>query len=239
MELPSTSANPHTTPADIEQGRKLYGGRCAGCHGPTGDGGKGANLAQPQLPRAMDDLSLYRVVRYGIPDTEMPATLLAPREVWQICAFVRSLGRLASSGPTGDARNGESIVRGKGGCLACHSIGTEGGRSGPSLLTVGSRRSPGHLRAKLTDPGADVPENYRWVELTAKDGKKAVGPRLNEDTWSIQLLDGSGRLLSYWKKDLASLKSERKTPMPSYQGKLTTSEINDAVTYLSTLRGIQ
>jgi mono/diheme cytochrome c family protein len=70
--------NPHTTAADVELGKKLYGGRCAGCHGPTGDGGKGTNLAMPQLPRAQTDEALYRVIREGLRDTEMPAHNMTP-----------------------------------------------------------------------------------------------------------------------------------------------------------------
>lgn len=239
MDLPSVTANPHTSDADIAQGKKLYEGRCAGCHGPSGEGGKGANLAVPKLPRATDDLSLYRVVRYGIPETEMPQTLMAPREVWQVAGFVRTLGRVQSGPLTGNAARGEKLVRGKGGCLGCHAIGTDGGRMGPSLSGVGSRRGPAHLRAKVSDASADVPETFRWVELASRDGKKAAGVRLNEDTWSLQLLDSSDRLLSFWKKDLASLKVERRTPMPSYKGKLTSQEIDDIVTYLAGLRGAE
>src|SRR5215471_2550706 len=47
-------------------------GCCAGCHGPLGNGGKGANLAAPSLPRAQTDIGLYKVIRYGLPETEMP-----------------------------------------------------------------------------------------------------------------------------------------------------------------------
>ena len=67
MDLPNVDRNPHTTADDLALGKKLYAGRCAGCHGPGGDGGKGANLAVSQLPRASTDLALYRVVRYGLP----------------------------------------------------------------------------------------------------------------------------------------------------------------------------
>ena len=74
IDLPSTEKNPFTSEADVVYGRKLFAGRCAGCHGPTGNGGKGADLVVPALPRAATDLALYRVVRYGIPETEMPST---------------------------------------------------------------------------------------------------------------------------------------------------------------------
>src|SRR4051794_3030240 len=64
-ELPSS-------PAAIDQGRKLYEVHCSACHGPKGEGGKGPTLAQPTLPRAGDDASLLRIIRAGIDGTEMP-----------------------------------------------------------------------------------------------------------------------------------------------------------------------
>src|SRR5215469_14542412 len=87
--------NPYNTPADFENGEKLFLGQCGRCHGPKGEGGLGAILAQPRLRRAPDDESLFRVIRDGIRGTEMPAaTTLSSREVWQVAAFVRNLGRL-------------------------------------------------------------------------------------------------------------------------------------------------
>lgn len=239
MELPDVKQNPHTTEADIAQGKRLFAARCAGCHGPGGDGGKGANLAVPELPRAASDRSLYQVVRYGIPDTEMPQSMLAPREVWQVAAFVRTLGRLQTEAVTGDKARGNELARGKGGCLQCHAIGTEGGRMGPALTGVGARRGPGHLRAKLLDPATSIPDDYRMVTLKTTGGSTVTGIRLNEDTYSIQIRDFSDKFHSIWKKDVAEVKSERRTPMPSYRGKLSEGEINDVVAYLSGLRGPQ
>ena len=238
MDLPQVDRNPHTTEADLALGKKLYAGRCAGCHGPDGDGGKGANLAVAVLPRASTDLALYRVVRYGLPETEMPATLLAPREVWQIAAFVRSLGAASAAGPmSGDARRGREVVSRKGACLQCHAIGLTGGRLGPSLSDVGARRGPGHLRAKLLDPQATIPDEFRMAQITTRDGRKIDGVRLNEDVDSIQVLDAGGKLSSFWKRELVNFKVERRTTMPSYADKLSGQEIDDAVAYLSTLRG--
>jgi putative heme-binding domain-containing protein len=239
MDLPNVDRNPYTSEADVALGRKLYAGRCAGCHGPGGDGGKGANLAVAILPRASSDLALYRIVRYGLPETEMPATLLSPREVWQISAFVRSLGAAGASGAmNGDANRGKQLVANKGGCLQCHAVGVEGGRLGPALSDIGARRGPGHLRAKLLDSPGNIPDDFRMAVATTRDGRKIAGVRLNEDVHSIQILDYNGKLHSEWKKDLMNYKVERTTPMPSYASTLTAQEINDVVTYLSSLRGL-
>jgi putative heme-binding domain-containing protein len=237
LDLPAVSQNAYTTPADLEQGRKLYGGRCAGCHGPAGNGGKGANLALPSLPRAQSDISLYKVIRYGLPETEMPASNMTTREIWQIAAHVRTLGRSSSETIAGDPDRGRQLVRTKGGCLQCHSVGTDGGVIGPSLTDIGRRRSPGFLRSKLLDSAANVPDDFRTVQAVTRDGRKLSGIRLNEDTWSIQFRELSGGLHSFLKEDLSDIRLARKSPMPSFRGVLQDQELNDIVVYLSGLRG--
>lgn len=231
--------NPHTTAADIEQGKRLYMGRCAGCHGPSGDGGKGANLAVPKLPRASEDRALYRIIRYGIPDTEMPSSLMDAHELWQTAAFVRSLGQLPSSPVKGNAQAGAQIFKGKGACIGCHVLGLDGGRLGPSLTGIGARRSAPHLKTKILDPASDIPDTFRIVQLTTKAGKSLRGIRLNEDTYSLQLRDFSGNLHSIWKDEIAHIASEKKSAMPAYRGKLSDQEIDDVVAFLASEKGAQ
>ncbi len=235
LEIPEK--NPHTTSADVEMGKRLYLGRCGGCHGPTGDGGKGANLAVAVLPRAASERALYRIIRYGIPDTEMPGSLMDAHEIWQTVAFVRSLGQVPAVAITGNAQAGAEVFRSKGGCLGCHALGNEGGRIGPSLSGIGARRGAGHLKAKIADPASDVPDPFRLVQLTTKAGKSVRGIRLNEDTYSIQIRDFNGNPQSFWKAEVAAMTSEKKTNMPSYRNKLSETELNDLVAFLASEKG--
>lgn len=231
LDLPA--ANPHTTPADVEQGRRLYQGRCAGCHGPRGEGGKGADLAVPRLARGGEDRALYRIIRYGIPETEMPGSLMDAHEIWQTAAFVRTLGQTGRVSLPGTAASGEKLFNGKAGCRGCHALAGNGGLSGPDLAGIGARRGPAFLRAKLLDPAANVPPSYRRVTVTTRDGKSLSGVRVNEDTWSIQIQDSSGRFHSFFKNELRSLDSQKTTPMPSYASRLTDAERDDLVAFLS------
>ena len=64
--------NPFTSAADMARGARLFTANCAPCHAPKGNGGRGANLARPRLPRAADDAALFQIIRDGIPNTEMP-----------------------------------------------------------------------------------------------------------------------------------------------------------------------
>jgi putative heme-binding domain-containing protein len=238
-DLPRVDKNPFTTDADIEQGSKLYAGRCAGCHGPQGDGGKGANLAVPVLSRASTDLGLYRVIRYGIPETEMPSHNMTEREIWQIAGYVRSLGSKGAESSSGNPQHGASLVSGRGGCLQCHMVNGEGGHLGPPLTDIGQRRSAAFIRSKLLKPEQDESATFRFVRLTTRNGQKISGVLLNEDNFSIQVRDNAARLYSFWKKDVAELDVQRRTLMPSYATQLSADELNDVVAYLAGIRGAQ
>ena len=87
--------NPYTSQNDVQRGKRLFGINCAPCHGPEGNGGRGANLARPKLPRATDDKALFLIIRDGIQNTEMPgAWSLSDHEIWQVSAHMRTFGRL-------------------------------------------------------------------------------------------------------------------------------------------------
>ena len=231
--------NPYTTPADFESGQKLFLGQCGRCHGPKGEGGLGAILAQPRLRHAPDDESLFRVIRDGIRGTEMPAgSTLSTREVWQLAAFVRSLGRVPIETVAGNPQLGREVYQAKGKCGQCHIANGQGISVGPELSDIGARRSATHLRASLLDPGANVPDRFVQLRITTKDRRRITGVRIGEDTFTIQLVDLSGRAYSFFKQELTDIKKDLdKSPMPSYRDVLTASELDDLVAYLVSLRG--
>lgn len=230
----------HASTDDTDRGARLFAANCALCHGPKGTGGRGADLAQPHLRRATNDAALFQIIHNGIPGTEMPANrAMTGHEMWQVVAFVRTLGRTATEKVPGDAQNGASVFR-TAGCLACHAIGTDGGRMGPPLTEVGERRSAAYLRALLLDPAQNLPDGFIMVEITTTAGAHKTGIVMNEDTYSIQIRDLSGNLHSYWKQDLTALEEHAdRTPMPSVRGRLSDRELTDLVAYLVSLRGAQ
>jgi putative heme-binding domain-containing protein len=237
-ELPIPPRPPSTT-ENMAMGEKLFQGHCAPCHGPGGDGGRGANLAQPKLRRAANIEELYRVIQRGVPGTEMPsAWQMNEREIWLVTGFVESLGKQPVEGVPGDPVEGERLYRSKGNCLQCHTAELPGGLSGPELTDVGARRSATYLRRALLEPEADLPEDFLQLRVVTRDGRSLTGVRLNEDTFSIQIRDFSGRMYSFRKEDLAEIDKQRgKSPMPSYKDMLTENELTDLVAYLVSLRG--
>jgi cytochrome c oxidase cbb3-type subunit 3 len=225
-------------PEDMARGKRLFEGQCAVCHGITGTGGRGANLAQPRLRRATNDEALFLVIKDGIDGTEMPESWqMSDREIRQVAGYVRSLGRMAVSAQKGDAAHGQSIYASQG-CVGCHVVRGEGSSLGPELTGIGARRSVEYLRQALADPGAAVPEGFLIVSVTTRDGAQVRGMRVNEDSFTIQIKDAANRFHSLRKADLTDLRKEfGKSLMPSYLGKLTAAEIDDLVAYLAGLRG--
>jgi putative heme-binding domain-containing protein len=233
--------NPNTSPADLKTGQQLFLGQCARCHGPKGEGGRGAVLAQLRLRHAPDDEALFLVIRDGIKGTEMPAGFAVDtRETWQLATYIRSLGRMAPETVPGDAKRGQEIYRGKAHCSQCHIVAGQGGSLGPELTEVGTRRSATHLRAAVLDPESTLPEGFLEVRLVNKDGRRITGVRINEDTFTIQIMELNGGIHSFVKADLKELQREvGRSPMPSFKATLSASEVDDLVAYLVSLRGAQ
>jgi mono/diheme cytochrome c family protein len=105
---PTTTVSPTraAAAADIAAGEVLYARRCAVCHGPKGEGGRGPTLARATLPRAADMESLLRIIQRGIEDTGMPSSRLTRPEVAQVAAFVTHLGRRPAERVPGNAARG-------------------------------------------------------------------------------------------------------------------------------------
>jgi putative heme-binding domain-containing protein len=183
---------------------------------------------------------MFNVIAYGIADSEMPGHWFTDRELWQLVAFVRTLGRAAPQQVAGDPANGPNLYAGKGGCTKCHTIDGRGGAIGPDLTDIGARRSPAYLRESLVNPEGAVPEGFLEVQLVMRNGRRIMGVRLNEDAFSIQIRDLSGEFRSFFKTELKELnRMPGKSPMPSYAGVFTSSELDDLAAYLESLRGAQ
>ncbi len=237
-EIPKN--NPYQSASDLARGKQLFMGHCAPCHGPVGNGGKGANLAQPNLPRGAEDDVLFRTIQDGILGTEMPrAWEMTDHEVWQVAAFVRTLGRVSGNdASSGNPARGRELAHSKGNCLHCHVIAGEGMAMGPDLSEIGLRRNTSFLRLTLVDPRTSIPPGYAFVDIVTTANQRISGFRLSEDTYSVQVRDMSGRLHSFWRSELSEYRKDTtRTPMPSFRATLSDVEREDLVAYLLSLRG--
>jgi mono/diheme cytochrome c family protein len=70
-----------------------------------------------------------------------------------------------------------------------------------------------------------------------KDGTLVIGRLLNQDAFSVQLINAEDQLKSYERSNLREQAILAKGLMPSFDGKLTAQQIDDIVSYLATLKG--
>ena len=221
--------------ASLTAGKRLYEYHCAFCHG-QGDDGFAANLVSPRLPHAPTDSALFNVIKNGIPGTDMAASLgLSDKEVWQVAAFVRSLGRSAPQSVPGDAARGAAAFRTR--CAGCHMVNGAGGRMGPDLSDVGAKRSPSNLRTSILDANASIVPGWAIAHVTLAKGGTVTGVKINEDQFSVMIREANGRIHHIAKPDATRIDVDPRSSMPSYRGVIPESELTDLVAYLFSLRG--
>jgi putative heme-binding domain-containing protein len=226
-------------PAEIDAGGRLYLANCTGCHGPEGDGVGGINFSQGKFRRAATDDDLIRIIVRGIPGTPMAPSGIPDNQVATIVAYLRSMTAGNGDAASGDAGRGRAIVEGKGQCLTCHSVGVNGMHAGPALTDIGAYRRGADLMRSLVDPAAEIRPENRTIRVVLKDGKTLTGRFLNQDTFSLQLIDATDKLMSIDKSSVRESTVLTTTPMPSFKEKLNAQELADVVSYLASLKGRQ
>ena len=225
-------------PAEVEAGGRLYTANCTGCHGPEGDGVGGINFSQGKFRRAATDDDLLRIIARGIPGTPMAPSGMSESQIGQIVGYLRSMTAAGdATSASGDAGRGKSVVEGKGQCLTCHTIGLNGLHAGPPLTDIGAQRRVVELMRSLTEPGAEIRADNRTVRVVTKDGKTLTGRFLNQDTFTLQLIDATDKLMSLDKSQIRESTLLQTSPMPSFKDKLSAQELADVVTYLASLKG--
>jgi putative heme-binding domain-containing protein len=234
-------------PKAITQGAVLFRQECVFCHGVAARGGmRGPDLTTGTWSHGGADAELAGTISTGVPGTAMPPNKLTTDEIWQIVTYLRSLQQPATA-PVGDPTRGEALFFGTTGCSSCHMVSGRGGRLGPELSTVGSARSRAYLAESIREPSRQLTRNggfgesvtlkYDTVTAVTTDGRTIVGVPMNEDTFSVQLMDTTERVHSLDKKALKSFRHENRSLMPVYDaGRLANADLDDVVAYLQSLR---
>jgi cytochrome c oxidase cbb3-type subunit III len=231
----TTVVNPYTSPEHEQAGAKLFRAQCAGCHGPDGTGtGAGPTLVSGTFVHGGSDEALFGTITKGVAGTSMPPFSFSGLQIWELVTHVRALGIAHGARQSkGDPQAGSAVFRTN--CSRCHTAAGEGGLSGPDLTAIGARRSYAEIRESIANPDAMVASEYWSVAAKTSAGHTVRGIRLNEDTFSIQIRDENGRLLSLQKRDLKDVELIRRSPMPSFTGKLSDAQMDDVIAWLISL----
>src|SRR6202020_835686 len=143
--------------------------------------------------------------------------------------------------------HGKALFYGDANCSLCHMVEGKGGRVGPELTAVGgsrtreaiidSVRNPSRRLAwGLTESTKEFPQEYESVTAVTADGKEIKGVTLNEDTFSVQIMDTSEQIHLLEKDKLRSFQTSRESAMPKYAvDLLSEKDLNDIVAFLSTV----
>jgi len=225
---------------------------CALCHGlGAHGGGRGPDLTRAQKKHAHSDAELFQVISNGIPGTVMPANGtngqgvgMTDEEIWQIITYIRSVEVKAPAKPVGNATHGKELFYGDANCSLCHMVEGRGGRVGPELTAVGgsrtreaiidSVRNPSRRLAwGLTESTKEFPQEYETITVVTADGKQIKGVALNEDNFSVQIMDTSEQIYLLDKDKLRSFQKSRESMMPQYNPDiLSGKDLDDILAFL-------
>jgi putative heme-binding domain-containing protein len=196
------------------------------------------NLRSGKFRKVVTDRDIATFVRAGSPAAGMPPFALDDTDMAGIIAYLRNMNTFdTATVKSGDPARGRAVFEGKGACMTCHRIGRTGSRVAPDLTDIGSIRSAGSIQRSLLDPTSQMMPINRPVHLVMKDGTVVNGRRVNEDTYSVQVMDDKERLRSILKSDVRDYTIAKTSPMPSYAKTLTADELADLLGYLLSLKG--
>jgi len=225
---------------------------CAFCHGlGARGGGRGPDLTRAHKRHGDSDADLFNTINNGVPGTAMPpngttgqGVGMTNEEIWQVITYLRSVQVKAPAKALGDAAHGKELFYGDANCSGCHMVQGKGGRLGPNLTTVGGIRTPEYIVDSVRNPSRRIaqglleatkefPQEYETVTVVTADGKEIKGVAMNEDSFSVQLMDASEHIHMFEKDKLRSFTKSRTSLMPAYNSSLLSDkDVQDIVAYL-------
>ena len=226
--------------SDIQYGAQIFATQCTACHGTSGDQIPGVNFRAGQFKRVVSDNDLRATITNGVPGTAMQPFTFGASELTGIVSYLRNMNSFDARGSAvGNAARGQTLFTGAGNCTSCHAVNGKGPRVAPDLGDIGSLRTAELLHRTLLDPAGSMLPANRPVRAVSKDGKIINGRRLNEDTYTVQLIDEQEHLVSLTKADLREFTVLKTTSMPSYKEKFSAQELADLEAYLLSLKGVK
>ena len=253
LRLPAQEKNPYAGDAKMAKlGEYQFRSNCAFCHGlGARGGGRGPDLTRAQKHHGNTDAELFHNVHDGIAGTAMPAATnggigvgMSDEEIWQVITYIRRLEKKTSAAETGNTAHGKELFYGVAGCGTCHMVNGKGGRLGPDLSSTGASRSIEYLTESLRNPSKrlaegiseplkDFSQEYETVTVVTSEGTKLQGVVLNEDSFTVQMLDTREQLHAFEKAKLRSYEKTRESLMPAYDTKaLPEKDLKDLIAFL-------
>src|SRR5258706_6418087 len=212
--------------SDIQYGAQIFTSQCTSCHGENGDLIPGVNFRAGQFKRVISDNDLRATITTGVPATAIQPFTFGASDLTGMVSYLRNMGSFNARGMMmGNASRGHALFEGAGNCAGCHAVTGKGPRVDPDLGDIVARRTAELIhRTPAHTAGSMSPANQPVHAVTGA-GKTINGRRLNEDTYTVQLIDEQEHLVSLTKADLREYTVLKSTSMPSYKDKFSAQEL--------------
>ncbi len=196
-----------------------------------------AALNKPEVK--LDSVGSKRIEQLfqNFPDTTKAASkqLLArfEAEAEARTTKLRELEPLLTSG--GNPTAGRELFFGKATCYNCHAVGSEGGRLGPDLTSVGAIRSGHDILEAVVFPSATLVPDYQTQRVTTKSGQTYNGIRsqLESGREATVLWLGVNQKLRIARDEIVGTTPSTVSLMPEgFASLLTQKEMADLLAFL-------
>ncbi len=148
------------------------------------------------------------------------------------------LETLSSTLPAGNPTAGKQVFTNRQtGCSLCHRIGSEGGRVGPDLSTIGQRRNQRDLLEAVIFPSSSLARGYESHALLLTDGRALSGLITRETADSIVLRSADQNEIRIPRNLVEEMKPSPLSVMPAgLENALSKQQLADLIAYLQALR---
>lgn len=192
---------------------------------------KKANINPVLIPGGLDALLSSFPPSVQAAAADLRAQLDAEKE--------KRIARLKTIEPEighGDVGRGRRVFFGDiANCHACHAVGSEGGRLGPDLTTIGTVRSAHDLLEAVLFPSASFVPDYEPYRVETQD-EVYLGNILRQDAASITLATGVNQEVIVPRADVISMEPHTVSIMPEgLDTALSREELLDLLAFLQSL----
>ncbi len=150
-----------------------------------------------------------------------------PKEQEEKIASVRNVLRDGA----GDIKAGHQLFITK--CGTCHTLFTEGGKTGPNL-TGYERDNLGFMLPSIIDPSSAIREEFTQFQVLTEDGRVILGLVENQDTQSVTLRKADNQVERIDRQEIDVLKATSQSIMPEgLLNDLQPQQVRDFFAYLT------
>ncbi len=144
--------------------------------------------------------------------------------------------------PQGNPERGERVFYNSqaGGCFRCHQVQGRGSEVGPDLTRIGDTLALDKLLESVIEPSRNIAPRFQSWKIILEDGRLITGMKVGEDRDGNQFyVDSTGTKHSVSPAEIDVKQADTVSIMPqNLLENLTSQELADLITYLSTLKGI-